>query len=48
VAENEIIELVGLGGDLKALQAKLKCGIDCGSCVPELKQLVKVYSKHAA
>jgi len=25
---------------LAALQGKLKCGTNCGSCVPELRQMV--------
>lgn len=40
VAESEIMAEVTLGADLPALQAKLKCGTSCGSCVPELKRLV--------
>ena len=42
VAESEICAEVARGADLPALQAKLKCGTDCGSCMPELKQLVKL------
>jgi len=42
VAESEICAEVERGADLPTLQAKLKCGTDCGSCVPELKQLVKL------
>jgi assimilatory nitrate reductase catalytic subunit len=48
VAENDIVELISLGGNLPALQAKLKCGTECGSCVPELKRLVQLYGKNAA
>jgi assimilatory nitrate reductase catalytic subunit len=44
VSENEIIETCEAGADLQTLQAKLKCGTNCGSCVPELKRLVKSYS----
>lgn len=44
VSENEIIETCEMGADLQTLQAKLKCGTNCGSCVPELKRLVKVHS----
>ncbi len=44
VSENEIIEICEMGADLQTLQAKLKCGTECGSCVPELKRLV---SKHS-
>ena len=45
VAESEIKNaLPGLAGAplirLEQLQAKLKCGTSCGSCVPELKQLI--------
>jgi assimilatory nitrate reductase catalytic subunit len=46
VAENDIIETIQLGADLITLQNKLKCGTECGSCMPELKRLVAVYSKY--
>ncbi|MDI1308812.1 MAG: molybdopterin-dependent oxidoreductase [Methylotenera sp.] len=46
VAENNIIETIQLGADLITLQNKLKCGTECGSCVPELKRLVAANSKH--
>ncbi len=46
VAENEIIDNIQLGADLITLQNKLKCGTQCGSCVPELKQLVRIHAKH--
>jgi assimilatory nitrate reductase catalytic subunit len=46
VAENDIIETIQLGADLITLQNKLKCGTECGSCVPELKRLVATNSKH--
>jgi assimilatory nitrate reductase catalytic subunit len=46
VSENEIIETCEDGADLQTLQAKLKCGTECGSCVPELKRLVHAYSKN--
>ncbi len=46
VSENEIIETCEEGADLQTLQAKLKCGTECGSCVPELKRLVKAHSKN--
>jgi len=38
VSENEIIDAVSRGADLITLQGKLKCGTECGSCVPELKK----------
>ncbi|MES3021032.1 MAG: molybdopterin-dependent oxidoreductase [Pseudomonadota bacterium] len=46
VSQNEIGEqlaaMPGMGAadKLAALQGKLKCGTNCGSCVPELKQIV--------
>lgn len=43
VAENDIIENIQLGADLITLKAKLKCGTQCGSCVPELKRLVQMH-----
>jgi assimilatory nitrate reductase catalytic subunit len=48
VSENEIIENIAIGADLPTLQAKLKCGTQCGSCVPELKKLIQLHGKHAA
>jgi len=47
VSENEIIETCEIGADLQRLQAKLKCGTKCGSCVPELKHLVKTHSTNS-
>lgn len=47
VSENEIIETCEDGADLQTLQAKLKCGTECGSCVPELRRLVQKHSKHS-
>ncbi|EUJ09612.1 anaerobic dehydrogenase, typically selenocysteine-containing [Methylophilaceae bacterium 11] len=44
VSENEIIDTCEAGADLQTLQAKLQCGTNCGSCVPELKRLVKAHS----
>ncbi|WP_353156819.1 molybdopterin-dependent oxidoreductase [Herminiimonas fonticola] len=45
VSETEINDsLVGAGGEvdvkLAGLQQKLKCGTNCGSCVPELKKII--------
>jgi assimilatory nitrate reductase catalytic subunit len=40
VAEPDIVAAIASGDDLAALQTKLKCGTECGSCVPELKRLV--------
>jgi assimilatory nitrate reductase catalytic subunit len=46
VAENDIIDTIALGADLITLQNKLKCGTECGSCLPELKRLVLQHGKH--
>jgi assimilatory nitrate reductase catalytic subunit len=46
VAETEINEALALEGNLPSdtaltmLQQKLKCGTNCGSCVPELKKII--------
>ncbi|MEB0137041.1 molybdopterin-dependent oxidoreductase [Actimicrobium sp. CCC2.4] len=47
VAETEINELLGeLDGPpdarLAALQGRLKCGTNCGSCLPELKKIIAI------
>ena len=39
VSENEIRTHLRHGADFAQLQATLRCGTDCGSCVPELKRL---------
>ncbi len=39
VSEFEIVPVLQAGADLAGLQARLKCGTECGSCVPELKRL---------
>jgi assimilatory nitrate reductase catalytic subunit len=40
VAEPDIVAAIAGGADLATLQAALKCGTECGSCVPELKRLL--------
>jgi assimilatory nitrate reductase catalytic subunit len=40
VAEPDIVAAIAAGADLATLQATLKCGSECGSCVPELKRLI--------
>ena len=40
VSEQEIMAEFKNGLDLPAIQARLKCGTECGSCLPELKRLV--------
>ena len=39
VAEDDILAAFRSGESLEALQARTKCGTNCGSCVPELKRL---------
>lgn len=40
VSENEIKAEAVQGCDLASIQGKLKCGTQCGSCVPEIKRLI--------
>ena len=40
VAEEEIVAAFNAGESLDALQARTKCGTNCGSCLPELKRMV--------
>jgi assimilatory nitrate reductase catalytic subunit len=40
VAEPDILATIATGVDLETLQATLKCGTECGSCVPELKRMI--------
>jgi len=44
VSEKEIIETLEAGADLETLKNKLKCGTECGSCIPELKAFGVKYS----
>ena len=39
VSEDEIMAALKGGESLEALQARTKCGTNCGSCVPELKRM---------
>ena len=40
VVEPDIVAAIAAGADPPTLQATLKCGTECGSCVPELKRLL--------
>ena len=40
VSDKEITQELSQGADLAAVQQKLKCGTQCGSCLPEVKRLV--------
>lgn len=44
VAENDIIATCQTGAGLESLKEALKCGTECGSCIPELKRLVQQHS----
>ena len=44
VSEQEILHEINNGLDISAIQAKLKCGTQCGSCLPELKRLATISS----
>jgi assimilatory nitrate reductase catalytic subunit len=47
VSEQEIRAELRPGCELSHLQRKLKCGTECGSCVPELKRLIEARQKVA-
>ena len=44
--------LEGCAGSVDAqlgqLQAQLKCGTNCGSCIPELRKMIKESERHVA
>ena len=40
VSVSEIAAAITEGSDLAGLQDRLKCGTECGSCVPELKRML--------
>lgn len=42
VTDITIAEAVGRGMDLNGLKAELGCGTGCGSCVPEIRQLIRL------
>ena len=43
VSEHEILAALEQGADLNGLQQELKCGTECGSCVPEIKRLIAAH-----
>jgi len=47
VSESEIQAALRQGADLPRLQTTLKCGTSCGSCVPELKRIIKATNEPA-
>ncbi|WP_413437926.1 molybdopterin-dependent oxidoreductase [Sulfuriferula sp. GW1] len=48
IPETRILDVLARGADLTALQTSLKCGTECGSCVPELKRMVSAHKQEAA
>ncbi len=48
ISETQIVAAIAAGADLAMLQAELKCGTECGSCVPELKRMVLLGKQGAA
>ena len=47
VAEADIVSAIAGGATLELLQAGLKCGTSCGSCVPEIKRMLATRVKAA-
>jgi len=48
VSEREVRDEAGKGASLAAVQARLKCGTECGSCLPAVKQLLAEHQRAAA
>jgi assimilatory nitrate reductase catalytic subunit len=48
VAEQDICSAIARGADFATLRATLKCGTECGSCIPEVKKLVGSMARQAA
>ena len=43
VSEADIVAQIEQGADFAALQERLRCGTECGSCVPELKRMLHTH-----
>ena len=41
VAEDAIVQAIRAGQSLEDLRLELKCGTACGSCVPQLKRMLR-------
>ena len=48
VAQQDIQSEITRGANLASLQTTLKCGTECGSCMPELKRLVESSARRQA
>src|SRR5690606_1780071 len=41
VSDTDLHAAIQAGQDLEALKASLKCGITCGSCLPQIKRMIE-------
>jgi len=48
VSAAEITAQLTLGASLTEVQQRLKCGSECGSCLPEVKSMVHLFTLHPA
>ncbi|MDF0751601.1 nitrate reductase [Marinobacter sp. 71-i] len=49
VGENQIADAIAEGAEsVEALGGRLKCGTNCGSCIPELRELIEVSARESA
>lgn len=49
VGENQIADAIAEGAEsVGALGGRLKCGTNCGSCIPELRELIEVSVRESA
>jgi len=47
VGERQIVALAAEGASAESIRSRLKCGTQCGSCMPEVKRLVAETRVHA-
>src|SRR5690606_6741824 len=41
VSDTDLNTAIEAGQDLEALKASLKCGVTCGSCLPQIKRMIE-------
>ncbi|MGB6102326.1 MAG: (2Fe-2S)-binding protein, partial [Pusillimonas sp.] len=41
VSDTALMAAIESGQDLEALKASLKCGVTCGSCLPQIKRMLE-------
>ncbi|MBC7945823.1 MAG: molybdopterin-dependent oxidoreductase [Burkholderiales bacterium] len=46
ITEREISKLAAAGADVDSLQQELRCGTECGACLPELARIVESTAKN--